>query len=287
VEYGRQGLALMKDGVSPKDAMEQMLAPDDGRELRQVGMINMKGETAAFTGKECGEWAGSRQGLNYTVQANIMVGPEVVETVANCFESTEGLGMPLAERMILAMEAGQATGGDSRWGRLQSAAIKIADPNHPGRGGDHISLAIEVGEHPTPVKEMKRIYYTTWERLGYREFSRIEGDDVLDMHKMLHALGYWRKDLETIPDPPEYDVDSELRKADREEYDRQREEYFKKARAYRAKYMRFDDESIDAVDAFRKDHKMDYQGNPAGLVDQRFIAALKEAYYALKRSANQ
>ena len=83
--------------------------------------------------------------------------------------------MPLAERMILALEAGYAKGGDKRWGNLQSAAIKVADPNDPGRGNDHITLAIEVGEHPDPVAEMKRIYYTTGRRLGYRSFSRIEG----------------------------------------------------------------------------------------------------------------
>ena len=88
----------------------------------------MKGRAAAHTGKGNEHWAGSRQGRNYTVQANIMVGPEVVEAVAATFEATEGSGMPLAERMILALEAGQQKGGDSRWGNLQSAAIEIADP---------------------------------------------------------------------------------------------------------------------------------------------------------------
>ena len=82
----------------------------------------MKGEAAAHTGKQNGAWAGSRQGKSYTVQANIMVGPEVVDAVAASFESTEGTSMPLAERMILALEAGQAKGGDRRWG--------------PGRGLD-------------------------------------------------------------------------------------------------------------------------------------------------------
>ena len=100
--------------------------------------------------------------------------------------------MPLAERMILAMEAGQNKGGDRRFGNLQSAAIKVADPNDPGRGGDHITLAIEVGEHPEPVGEMKRIYYTTGRRLGYRTFSKVEGQDMIELKRMLHALGYWR-----------------------------------------------------------------------------------------------
>ena len=98
------------------------------------------------------------------------------------------------------MEAGQAKGGDRRWGNLQSAAIKIADPNDPGRGGDYIALAIEVGEHAEPVAEMKRIYYTTGRRLGYRTFSHVEGPDVVELKRMLHALGYWRPTLAAFPD---------------------------------------------------------------------------------------
>src|SRR6185503_5324983 len=127
---------------------------------------------------------------------------EVVDAVATTFEATEGTGMPLAERMILAMEAGYAKGGDRRWGNLQSAAIKIADPNDPGRGNDHIALAIEVGEHAEPVAELKRIYYTTGRRLGYRSFSKVEGADVIELKRMLHALGYWRPTLAAFPDPP-------------------------------------------------------------------------------------
>lgn len=279
VEYGRQGLSLLKEGVSPKDALDRMLADDEGRERRQVGLINMKGESAAFTGNECGAWAGSRQGPNYTVQANIMVGPEVIEAVADTFEKTAGTGMPLAERMILAIEAGQKTGGDKRWGRFQSAAIKIADPNVEGRGGDHISLAIQVGENPEPVQEMKRIYYKTAYRLGYREFSEVRGNDVIELKRMLHTLGYWHNDLEVFPDPPKYDIDTKLRETDPEEYQRLLTEYRAKYRAYSDEYALFDSETINAVDAFRKDHGMAYEGNANGLVDARFVAALREAYF--------
>src|SRR6476620_9977250 len=148
VEYGPRGLDLLAKGEEPQAVLSQLLADDAARETRQVGVIDMKGRAAAHTGKQNGNWAGSRQGRNYTVQANIMVGPEVVEAVATTFESTERTGLPLAERMILSLEAGHAKGGDRRWGSLQSAAIKIADPNDPGRGGDFISLAIEVGENP-------------------------------------------------------------------------------------------------------------------------------------------
>jgi uncharacterized Ntn-hydrolase superfamily protein len=120
VEYGPRGLDLLAKGVEPGAVLQQLLASDAQRESRQVGVINMKGVGAAHTGKGNGNWAGSKQGPNYTVQANIMVGPEVVDAVAATFEATEGTGLPLAERMILAMEAGQLKGGDRRWGNLQS-----------------------------------------------------------------------------------------------------------------------------------------------------------------------
>src|SRR5688572_15001161 len=86
VEYGPRGLDLMAKGVEPKAVLEQMLADDQQRESRQVGLIDMKGRSAAHSGKNNGNWAGSRQGKNYTVQANIMVGPEVVDAVAASFE---------------------------------------------------------------------------------------------------------------------------------------------------------------------------------------------------------
>jgi uncharacterized Ntn-hydrolase superfamily protein len=261
VEYGRDGLDLLAKGVAPKDALSQLLASDQQRESRQVGLINMKGESAAHTGKTNGAWAGSRQGVNYTVQANIMVGPEVIEAVATSFEATHGTGMPLAERMILALEAGQAKGGDRRWGSLQSAAIKIADPNTPGRGGDNIALAIEVGEHPEPVGEMKRIYMTTQRRLGYRSFSRIEGPDVIELKRMLHALGYWRPEAAAFPEP----------------------QGGRGGQGSGNDLARYDDETIAAVDKFRAANNLNWQGNPPGLVDQKMIEILKALYLAKRK----
>ncbi len=255
VENGPEGLDLLAKGVEPKAALQQLLEKDQQRESRQVGLIDMKGRTAAHTGKNNGNWAGSKQGLNYTVQANIMVGPEVVDAVAASFEATEGTGWPLAERMILALEAGQAKGGDRRWGNLQSAAIKIADPKNPGRGGDYIALAIEVGEHAEPVGEMKRIYYTTARRLGYRSFSRVEGADVVELKRMLHAVGFWRPELAAFPEEPKPSRELQL----------------------------FDEEAIAAVDKFRAANGLNYQGSPAGLVDERFVEALRAAYLKKKK----
>jgi uncharacterized Ntn-hydrolase superfamily protein len=286
VEYGPRGLDLLAKGVEPQAVLQQLLSDDAQRESRQVGVIDMKGRAAAHTGKSNGNWAGSRQGRNYTVQANIMVGPEVVDAIAAHFESTAGKGMPLAERMILAMEAGQAKGGDRRWGNLQSAAIKIADPSDPGRGGDHIALAIEVGEHAEPVGEMKRIYYTTGRRLGYRTFSRVDGPDVVELKRMLHALGYWRPALGTFPDPPPSTNTAkmrELQKVDRAQYDKLMAESRRVSQEYNREYAHYDEEAIAAVDKFRADHKLNYQGNPAGLVDARLVDALKSSYLEKKQ----
>jgi uncharacterized Ntn-hydrolase superfamily protein len=288
VEYGPRGLDLMAKGVEPAAAIAQLLSDDQQRESRQLGMIDMKGRSAAHTGKGNGNWAGSKQGLNYTVQANIMVGPEVVAAVAATFESMEGTGVPLAERMILAMEAGQSKGGDRRFGNLQSAAIKIADPNDPGRGGDHIALAIEVGEHPEPVGELKRIYYTTGRRLGYRTFSRIEGQDVVELKRMLHALGYWRPSLATFPSaPPNANSPKmqELRKENPAAYEKALAEAKQASASYTRDYAVFDDEAIAAVDKFRAEKSLNYQGNPPGLVDQRFVDALKAAYLDKRKSS--
>ena len=176
--------------------------------------------------------------------------------------------MPLAERMILAMEAGQAKGGDSRWGNLQSAAIKIADPNDPGRGGDHIALAIEVGEHAEPVGEMKRIYYTTGRRLGYRTFSRVEGPDVIELKRMLHALGYWRPSLAAFPDAPPNANSPKMQELRKTESGRLRQGDRRSApgvgQPTRATTRSFDDEAIAAVDKFRADEEPQLPGQSAG-----------------------
>jgi uncharacterized Ntn-hydrolase superfamily protein len=288
VEFGPRGLDLLAKGVEPQAVLAQLLASDEGRETRQVGVIDMKGRAAAHTGTQNNAWAGSRQGLNYTVQANIMVGPEVVDAVAATFEQTEGSGMPLAERMILALEAGYAKGGDKRWGNLQSAAIKIADPNDPGRGGDFITLAIEVGEHPNPVAEMKRIYLTTARRLGYRSFSQVDGPDVIELKRALHALGYWRPSLAAFPDaPPSTNTEQmrQLRLTDQKQYDTLVAASRKASADYTRDYAQYDAETIAAVDKFRADHGLDYQGDAAGLVDERLVNALRAARIEKLRSA--
>ncbi len=278
VEYGPRGLDLLEQEVEPSRVIDHLLSDDKGRELRQLGVIDMQGRSAAFTGAENGSWAGSRQGTNYTVQGNVLVGRQVIDAVADHFESTAGVKMPLAERMILALEAGQQTGGDKRRGNLQSAAIRVADPADPGRGGDHLTVSIDVGEHPTPVQEMKRIYYTTARRLGYREFSAIEGADVVELKRMLQIAGFWRKEADRLPAAPTFDVDRGLMRSDPEQFDAKLQEYREASRIYMESYSGFDQEAVDAVDAFRRSRGLDHPGNPPGLVDAEFVEALRKAY---------
>lgn len=283
VEYGRQGLELLEQGVAPAEALERLLRDDASREKRQVGLIDMKGRSAAFSGKENGAWAGSRQGKNYVVQGNILVGPEVLDAVVAHLDATAGTRMPLAERLILALEAGHAKGGDKRWGLMQSAAIRVADPNDRGRGNDHISLSIDVGEHEHPIAEMKRIYYRTARRLGHRSFSEVRGPDVVELKRMLHALGYWRKELAVFPDAPRFTVDRGLLRTDPKKFLDASEAFSKIAQEYDAQYALYDAEAMDAVDRFRKENGLQYEGNAKGLVDERFVTALRARYYALKK----
>jgi uncharacterized Ntn-hydrolase superfamily protein len=290
VEYGPRGLDLMARGIEPSDVITQLLADDAGRESRQLGLIDMKGRAAAHTGKDNLGWAGSRQGKNYTVQANIMVGPEVIDAVAAAFEATEDTGMPLAERLILALEAGQAKGGDRRWGRPQSAAIRVADPNDPGRGNDFISLAIDVGEHPEPVQELKRIYDTTQQRLGYRTFSHVEGPDVVELKRLLHTLGYWRPSLPAFPETPRMPdsrVMQDLHRSDPAKFMEMQNAAWKAVTEFNRDYGQFDAETVAAVDKFRADRKLDYMGNPPGLVDERFVSALRAAYAERRKSGTR
>ena len=130
---------------------------------------------------------------------------------------------------------------------------------------------------------MKRIYYTTGRRLGYRTFSRVEGADVVELKRMLHALGYWRPALAAFPDAPRgtnTPALQELRKTNPAAYDKAVAESRQATTAYNRDFATFDDEAIAAVDKFRTDRKLNYQGNPPGLVDARFVDALKAAYLA-------
>jgi len=152
-EYGPIGLELLQRGVSPERAIDLMLRLDPYREVRQVGILNAKGETAAFTGEKCQDAATHITGENFSVQGNLLTGKDVVQAIADAFEAAEGT---LGERMIAALKAGQAAGGDKRG--KQSAALLIVKAGW-GYGGQNDRFRdIRVDDHETPIEELDRVY---------------------------------------------------------------------------------------------------------------------------------
>lgn len=151
--YGAIGLELLGAGMSPQQALDQMLRGDEGRESRQVAILDIGGRTAAYTGTGAAEWKGHRCGINYCAQGNILVGPDVVQSLATTFESsTTG---SLAERLLAAMDAGQRAGGDQRG--TQSAAIVIAKPLAGAAGFSDRVIDLRVDDSRAPLTELRRL----------------------------------------------------------------------------------------------------------------------------------
>ena len=259
--YGDELLDMLEQGLSPQEALERATAADEQRERRQVGVIALDGSSAQHTGTGPGNWAGHRSGFNYATQGNVLVGPEVLAAVAEVFEASEGSGRHLADRLIEALAAGQAIGGDRRVGRLQSAAVIVADPREGrSRRADGLTVNINVCEHPTPVAELRRIYTTISGTLGFRTLEQHSGNDVWQVKLIMNALGFYRSKAESL--------------------DRGRASQF------------YDDEIVAAVDAFRGDQGLTTSssgGSPPGLVDEATVesmwAALEEAGKAVEMRA--
>jgi uncharacterized Ntn-hydrolase superfamily protein len=150
--YGPQGLDLLAEGRSPEQVLEQLLQDDPLREERQVGIIDAQGRAASYTGSKTLAWAGGRTGQDYAVQGNLLAGPEVVEAMAAAFETAQG---DLASRLVMALAAGQAAGGDRR-GR-QSAAILVvrAGGGYMGVSDRYVDLHVE--DNPAPIRELRRL----------------------------------------------------------------------------------------------------------------------------------
>jgi uncharacterized Ntn-hydrolase superfamily protein len=150
--YGKNGLDLMRGGASAGDALKSLLSKDEGRDVRQVAMIDARGRVAAHTGSKCIEAAGDRTGASYSVQANLMSNARVWPSMARAFETGKG---DLADRMLAALDAGQAAGGDIR-GR-QSAALVIVRAESTGRPWADRIFDLRVDDHPEPLKELRRL----------------------------------------------------------------------------------------------------------------------------------
>jgi uncharacterized Ntn-hydrolase superfamily protein len=159
--YGPEILELLAAGTEPEQAIERALSDDDGRETRQLGVVDAAGRAAAFTGSECNEWAGHAVGSSYAAQGNILAGEDVVAAMGRAFENTAG---PLVDRLMAALEAAQAAGGDRRG--QQSAALVVERPGGiPGsREGIDRIVDLRVDDHEEPIRELRRLLdiHTRW-----------------------------------------------------------------------------------------------------------------------------
>ena len=152
VSYGPLGLDLMRAGKTAQEALKALLAGDKNNAVRQVAMIDAQGNVAAHTGDKCIPAAGHIVGKNYSVQANLMLNDKVWPAMSKAFENTKG---SLAERMLAALDAAQAQGGDIRG--KQSAAILIVKGKSSGKPWQDKVLDVRVDDHPEPLKELRRL----------------------------------------------------------------------------------------------------------------------------------
>jgi uncharacterized Ntn-hydrolase superfamily protein len=159
VSYGPQGLDLLRRGMAPADVVETLLANDpnprpDGWSIegRQFSVMDTRGDVATHTGPRASEWAGHRVGRHVSAQGNILAGEDVVEAMVEAFESTEG---HLSFRLLAALDAGQAAGGDRRG--MQSAAMLIVQEDGGVWLNNDVVLRLQVDDSPEPIAELRRL----------------------------------------------------------------------------------------------------------------------------------
>src|SRR5438445_1534843 len=150
--YGPRGLELLASGLSVQETLAQLIGEDDGRASRQVGIVCANGAPATFTGDQCFPWAGGQVGEHYTCQGNILVGEDTVLAMARTFEQTTGR---LCDRLVAALAAGQAAGGDSRG--QQSAALLVVRQGGGYAGFNDRFIDLRVEDAPRPIEELQRI----------------------------------------------------------------------------------------------------------------------------------
>ncbi|HLI07855.1 MAG TPA: DUF1028 domain-containing protein [Ktedonobacteraceae bacterium] len=150
--YGPHGLELLASGLSAREALERLLSDDEGRASRQVGIVPAQGEPVSYTGKDCYPWAGGITGEDYACQGNILVGEETVQAMARTFEQTPGA---LCDRLLAALAAGQAAGGDSRG--QQSAALLVVRARGGYGGFNDRFIDLRIDDSPQPIQELQHL----------------------------------------------------------------------------------------------------------------------------------
>jgi len=196
--YGPDGLALLREGLSAQQVVARLTEADLGRAHRQLGVVDGEGRAASHTGERCMKWAGGRTGQGYAAQGNILVSGETVDAIAETFETTAG--MPLALRLLDALDAGQAAGGDSRG--QQSAAILVVEKNggHGGMSDTLVDLRVDDGD--LPLQELRRLYALHDELFGKtpREgWLAVDQELAAELRERLATLGHEGDLADTFP----------------------------------------------------------------------------------------
>ena len=154
--YGSEGLGLLREGLSAEEVVQRLTAADEGRDQRQLGVVDREGRSASFTGAECLDWAGGRTGPCYAAQGNILVSAATVDAIAETFESSKGI---LAERLLDCLDAAQAAGGDRRG--QQSAALLVVEQDGGYAKLSDTIVELRVEDHELPLEELRRLYGCT------------------------------------------------------------------------------------------------------------------------------
>jgi uncharacterized Ntn-hydrolase superfamily protein len=173
--YGSEGLSLLREGLSAEEVVERLTSADEGRDQRQLGVVDREGRSASFTGAECLEWAGGRTGPCYAAQGNILVSAETVDAIAETFEASSG---PLAERLMACLDAAQAAGGDRRG--QQSAALLVVEQDGGYAKLSDTVVELRVEDHERPLEELRRLY-----RLHEALFGETPRQEWLPVNELL------------------------------------------------------------------------------------------------------
>jgi uncharacterized Ntn-hydrolase superfamily protein len=187
--YGPDGLGLLREGRSAGEVVERLTGADDGRDHRQLGVVDAAGRGATFTGSECHDWAGGRTGEAYAAQGNILVSAETVDALAETFESTGGTA--LAERLLASLAAAQEAGGDRRG--QQSASLLVVEKDGGYASLSDVLVDLRIDDHERPVAELHRLYALHQEIFGETPRDRwLDVDDSLaaELRERLARIGY-------------------------------------------------------------------------------------------------
>ena len=189
--YGPSGLKMLEANLSAQETLRKLLADDTNTQVRQFAIVDAKGQVAAHTGTECFEWAGHMTGKGYSCQGNILAGARVVESMARAYEETSG---DLIDKLMQALAAGQAAGGDRRG--QQSAALLVVREKGGYEGFNDRYVDLRVDDHPTPIEELKRVLrvydMTMLSREDPKNLLTIDHDIAVVLQKNLARLGIYK-----------------------------------------------------------------------------------------------